>query len=182
MCSFSPPPLTHPPTHSPTHPLTHPPAAHYALHHFPQSSPFWCETDYKERGYFSFWYDVSKALTAYCLLVTVLLNDYCLLLTTAYYLLLTTDRLLLTMYCSLLAVYYSPLLPFTAYCDNIMAMLRKSQDFILRSWGPQHRILGQSLGLGNMWLSSCGIMRSGFIDNIKSARWVPFGTSVQNWD
>ena len=37
---------------------------------------------------------------------------------------------------------------------NIIAMLRKYQDFMLRSWVPQNPNLGQILGLGNMWLSS----------------------------
>ena len=65
---------------------------------------------------------------------------------------------------------------------NMIAMLRKSQDFMLKFWGSQNRIIGQKLGLGNMWLSSCGIVGSGFSAKLNSAKRVYFGTSVPNWD
>ena len=85
-------------------------------------------------------------------------------------------------YCSVLSsrcILLALLLPLT---ENMIATLRKSQDCTLRWWGPQHRILGRKLGLGNMWLSSCGILRSGFLAKIKSAIWVYVGTAVPTWD
>ena len=53
--------------------------------------------------------------------------------------------------------------------DNIIDMLRKSKDFMSRSGGPQTRIIGRSLGLGNMWLSSCEILRTRFLAKTDSA-------------
>ena len=53
--------------------------------------------------------------------------------------------------------------------DNTIDMLRKSQDFTIISWGLQHRILGQQLGLGNMWQSSCGYFGLGFLAKVNSA-------------
>ena len=86
------------------------------------------------------------------------------MLRTTYYLLPTTYYLLPTTYYLLLATCY--LLPPNCY---ITFMLHKSPDFILRSWGAQNLIIGQTLGLGNMWLSSCGIFAFGFFANINSA-------------
>ena len=52
-------------------------------------------------------------------------------------------------------------------------MLRKSQDFILRPWGPRNPNLGHTVGRGNMRLPSCGY-------KLKSEMCVHFGTEVPN--
>ena len=84
-----------------------------------------------------------------------------------------------------LTVPYLPLLRPTHLLpptDHTIDRLRKSQDFTIISWGPQHRVIGQRLGLGNMWLSSCGFWGLGFLAKVNSAICMCVGTLVPNWN